>query len=113
MKDLRQVTVGLIFLAVIPIVVVTQACYDPHAHDSKIVRELEAAGSGDISTYTVPGLTEWFSHRPELATKIANECGPIAKTAPANWATSAEGTVCYVAIRMAPPPPIVADQRIW
>ncbi|HEX3682122.1 MAG TPA: hypothetical protein VHU83_06220 [Bryobacteraceae bacterium] len=106
--------ISLVFWAAIPLIVVSEtACYDPHAQDSKIVREVEAAGSGDISTYTVPGLAEWFSHRPELATKIADQCAPIARTAQANWRTSAEGTVCYVATRIAPPPPMVADQRAW
>lgn len=111
MTSFRRLNLGLTLLAAIA--AGETACYDPHAHDSKIVQEVEGAGSGDISTYTVPGLTEWFSHRPELAKKIANECAPIARTAPANWLTSAEGTVCYVATRMAPPPPITADQRTW
>ena len=111
MKYFRSLVVAS--FALMGIVTAQTACYDSHAHDSKIVGEVEAAGSGDISTYTVPGLTEWFSHRPQLATKIANECAPVAKTAPANWATSAEGTVCHVAMRMAPPPPITADQRTW
>ena len=101
------------FLTAAVLVLIQAACYDPHAQDSKIVREVEAAGSGDISRYTVPGLTEWFSHRPQLATKIANECVPIVRSAPANWATSAEGTVCFVAAQMAPPPPMVADPRTW
>lgn len=109
----KSTKLTLVMMLVATLVATESACYDPHAHDSKIVREVEAAGSGDISTYTVQGLTEWFSHRPELAKKVANECAPIAKTAPANWTTSAEGTVCYVATRMAPPPPITADQRTW
>lgn len=114
MKGLPFPKWTLIFLAAIPGIVVTQpGCYDPHAQQSKIVRQVEAAGSGDISTYTVPGLTEWFSHRPELATKVAKECASVARTAPANWATSAEGSICYVAARMAPPPPIIADRRTW
>jgi hypothetical protein len=111
MTSFGRLNLGLTLLAAIA--VGETACYDPHAHDSKIVREVKAAGAGDISTYTVPGLTEWFSHRAELATRIANECLPMAKTAPANWATSAEGTVCHVATRMASPPPITADQRTW
>lgn len=101
------------FFAVTALLLILTACYDPHAQASKIVREVEAAGSGDISRYTVPGLTEWFSHRPQLATKIASECVPIARSAPANWATSAEGTVCFVATQMAPAPPLAADQRTW
>lgn len=104
----------LVFWVVIPLIIVIQiACYDPHAQSSRIVREVEAAGSGNISTYSVPGLTEWFSQRPEFATKIANECVLVARTAPANWTTSAEGAACYVATKTAPAPPMIADQRTW
>ena len=89
------------------------ACYDSHAQDSKIVREVEAAGSGDLSTYTLQGLEQWFGERPQLATKIAYECFPIRKTATANWLTTAEGSVCQAAFATAPPPPMTADPRAW
>ena len=89
------------------------ACYDPHAQDSKIVREVEAAGSGSLSTYTLPGLEQWFGERPELATKIAYECLPLRKRAGANWLTTAEGSVCRAAALTAPPPVPTADQRTW
>jgi hypothetical protein len=93
---------------------VTQvACYDPHAHDSAIVRQIEANGSGDISTYTMPGLVAWFQQRPALATAIAAECRPVSLTANANWITSAEGTACRAAIVTAPPPEFKADSRTW
>ena len=89
------------------------ACYDPHARDSKIVREVEAAGSGSLSTYTLPGLEQWFGERPELAIKIAYECLSLRKTAGANWLTTAEGSVCQAAALTAPPPVPTADQRTW
>ncbi|MBV8437256.1 MAG: hypothetical protein JOY95_07055 [Silvibacterium sp.] len=89
------------------------ACYDPHAQDSKIVREVEAAGSGNLSTYTLQGLEQWFMERPQLATKIAYECLPLRKTATANWLTTAEGSVCQAASATAPPPPMTADPRAW
>ena len=89
------------------------ACSDPHARDSKIVCEVEAAGSGSLSTYTLPGLEQWFGERPELATKIAYECLPLRKTAGANWLTTAEGSVCQAAALTAPPPVPTADQRTW
>lgn len=89
------------------------ACYDPHAQNSKIVREVEAAGAGNLSTYTQPGLVQWFSSRPELAKKIAAECQPISRTASADWLTTSEGTVCHAAELMEPPPQYKADQRTW
>ena len=77
------------------------ACYDRNAQRSAIVRQVEAAGAGDLSTYTQQGLTQWFSTRPQLAQQIAAECVPIAKVAPANWLTTSEGTVCHVATNRA------------
>src|SRR3954465_2325286 len=72
-------------------------CYDPHAHQSKIVREVEAAGSGDLTTFTQLGLRQWFGQRPELASRIFHECLPLMKTAQANWITTAEGATCQAA----------------
>lgn len=92
---------------------VLAGCYDPHAQQSKIVREVEAAGAGDLSTYTEAGLVQWFSSRPALATKIATECEPISRAATANWLTTSEGTVCHAADLMEPPPQYKADTRIW
>lgn len=88
-------------------------CYDPNAQGSTIVRQIEAAGSGNISTFTLSGLAEFFSNRPELAKRIATECLAIEPTRPANWATTAEGTACHAAIAMQPPPSFTADQRTW
>lgn len=114
MRIFKSFLLGLAISAAITVIVVNESsCYDPHAQDSKVVREVEAAGAGNISTYSVPGLAQWFSQRPELATKIASECAPIEKVASASWATSAEGSVCYVATRTAPPAPMMADQRTW
>ena len=76
------------------------SCYDPHAQESKVIRLLEINGAGDLSTFSAPGLQQWFSTRPELAKQVAMMCGPISKTATANWATSAEGTACSAATRV-------------
>lgn len=101
-------------LLIVAVILGSEAgCYDPHAQGSRIVREVESAGAGNISTYTIPGLVQWFSHRPELAKKVASECAPIESGAGANWGTSAEGSVCYAATKMVPPPPMIADQRTW
>ena len=94
-------------------VLMLAGCYDPHAQDSQIVREVEAAGAGNISTYTYQGLGQWLAQRPELAKKIAAECVPIAQKAPANWLTTAEGTTCHAAQVVAPPPEIKADTKAW
>ena len=93
--------------------IVLSGCYDPHAQGSKIVREAEANGSGNLNTFTLPGLANWFSHRPQLATKIDGECRPLWTSGDANWVTTAEGTVCQAARAAVPPPPVTADQRIW
>ncbi len=92
---------------------ISSACYDPHAQESAIVREIEANGSGDLSTYTAPGLGQWFSVRPQFATRIAAECAPLARSSRANWITSAEGVACSAATQAAPAPIPVADTRSW
>ncbi len=113
-QNLGSLALRLAIPAMIAAIVLSEAaCYDPNAQQSRIVREVEAAGSGNISTYTLPGLVQWFSHRPDLATRVANECRPIESVAGANWGTSAEGSVCYAASKMVPPAPMIADQRTW
>ncbi len=101
------------YLFGVVLIVMSVSCYDPHAQESRIVREVEANGSGNISTYTAPGLSEWFSTRPQLAKKIAGECEPIRQIAGANWLTSSEGSVCHAAAIAQPPPEYTADQRAW
>ncbi len=95
------------------VILASSACYDPYAQGSKIVREVEAAGSGDLSTFSQSGLVLWFSKRPQMAVKIYAECRPIEKTAPANWPDTAEGSVCNAARLTQPRPAIVADPRAW
>ncbi len=97
----------------IPAISGSLACYDPHAQSSKIVREVEAAGSGDISTFTPQGLAFWFQQHPKMALQISAECAPILKTAQANWVTSAEGSVCQAALSNQPPPTVTYDKRSW
>lgn len=105
---------GFLLATVIVLAVLSESsCYDPHAQESRIVREVEAAGAGNISTYTVPGLVQWFSSRPDLARTVAGQCAPLERAAGANWGTSAEGSVCYAAAKMVPSPAMVADQRTW
>ena len=102
----------LTFVSLIAVLFLT-GCYDPHAQDSPIVREVQAAGAGNLSTFTYQGLAEWFSHRPAFTKKIYAECVSVAQNAPANWTTTAEGTTCHAAQVMLPPPDITADTRTW
>ncbi|MGA8026199.1 MAG: hypothetical protein WB992_03580 [Bryobacteraceae bacterium] len=91
------------------------SCYDPHARESAIVRQIEAAGSGDISTFSEPGLVKWFGAHQEFAKQITRECIPLAQNKPASWIMTAEGTACHSASLAATwsPSPLVADQRSW
>jgi|GEM_PF-7121964 len=91
------------------------ACYDPHARDSAIVRQIEAAGGGDLSTFTEPGLAQWFGRHQNFAKQITQECTAIADNKPASWIMTAEGTACHAASLAAvwTPAPLVADQRSW
>lgn len=105
----RKVFITAIVLAI----VFVSGCYDPRAQNSRIVREVEAAGAGNLSTFTYPGLVDWFSKHPDVTKKIAGECAAAARNAPANWLTSAEGTTCRAAEVATPPPQFKADQRKW
>lgn len=89
------------------------SCYDPHAQGSRIVREIEANGSGGLNTFTLQGLVAWFGERPKFAAKINAECTPLWPASDANWITTAEGTACRAARIATPPPQMTADQRAW
>jgi hypothetical protein len=87
--------------ALILFALIQLGCYDPNAHRSQIVREVEGAGAGDLRTYTAPGLRAWFAKRPDFAIHISTECRPLAKVAGANWITTAEGSSCQAAANAA------------
>jgi hypothetical protein len=72
-------------------------CYDRNAQKSEVIKLMQANGSGNLSTYTQPGLQQWFSVRQPLAEKVAAMCDPISKNSTADWAISAEGTACAAA----------------
>ena len=103
----------ILITATVLAAVCLSGCYDPHAQDSRIVREVEAAGAGNLSSFTYQGLVDWFFKHPDVTKKIAGECAAVARTAPANWLTTAEGTTCHAAEVAAPPPQFKADQRTW
>jgi len=92
---------------------VSNGCYDAHAQESRVVRFLEANGSGNISTFSQPGLAQWLSEHREVAQQAEKMCEPLYAHSPANWAPSAEGTVCLCARSFAPPPNFQSDNQKW
>lgn len=69
----------------------------PLGGGSRIVREVEAAGAGEVSRWGEPQLMPWFARHREFARKITEECRPIAERAPATWIFTPEGTACHSA----------------
>jgi hypothetical protein len=89
-------------------------CYDPNAQQSAIVRRVEAAGAGDLSTFDALSLGTWFANRPTLATEISTACQQRQLNATASWGRSSEGTVCRAAMMATPAPEPLADRsRAW
>jgi hypothetical protein len=114
MTKQQRKLLGLVFaLAGLVGILASIGCYDPRAQDSRIVREVEGNGAGDLTTYDSVSLQQWFGQHPQLATKIAAECIWPSKHSDASWARSAEGTTCYAATMTAPAPEWVADPRGW
>jgi hypothetical protein len=102
----NKLAVGMLLL------VLMSGCYDPHAQQSAVVREVEAAGSGNLDTSTADGLKDFFGNHPKLANKISAECVPFAKKADAHWVETAEGRTCLAAHAMAQTD-WKADPRAW
>lgn len=90
-------------------------CHVPHESDSQIVKEVVAAGAGDASGFTDPGLSQWFSKHIEVAKKIASECVPISRNPTATWIFTAEGEACHAAALVVAwtPKEYRADPRAW
>ena len=94
------------------------ACKDPNAQQSAIVREVERAGAGDdISSLTSEELARWFANQPAtFVHQINAECKPLRAKAPAAWNThTAEGRVCDAVMQIAPlkSVPYKADQTAY
>jgi hypothetical protein len=87
-------------------------CYDSHAQQSKIVREVQAAGGGNLDFSTLQGLAIFFSDRPQLATKINDECAHLTGQ-DAHWAETAEGRTCAAAHALLPAPIYTGDKRAF
>src|SRR6266571_4853826 len=77
----------------------TESCTSISNPDSKskIVQEIEAAGSGPVENASVQSLYTWFEKHTHLADQLNKQCGQVKKTAPATWGDSAEGRVCEAA----------------
>lgn len=91
------------------------ACSDPNAHSSAIVRQVEAAGAGDISSSQVPEIASWLVRHNDrrLIATVNSECAPLRRAAPVNWTfRTAEGRVC-AAVASVYFPEVTADQRGW
>jgi hypothetical protein len=63
---------------------------------SKIVQQVEDAGSGPLDKVSKEALYEWFQNRQELVLKVNKQCKEIRPTAPAGWGDTPEGRVCEV-----------------
>ena len=96
-----KLTFALFFL---PVLVTLSCMPEPK---SKIVQEVEAAGAGDLSAATEVSIVGWFNTRRDFAKKISQECEPVSKNAPANWAQTTEGKTCSAATSFYDAPVVV------
>lgn len=65
---------------------------------TRVVREVEAAGAGNLDHISLSDMMFWFRKHPQVAQRIAPQCIDIARTANARWNSSLEGRVCRAAI---------------
>lgn len=104
---MKRTIVGICLLSAVALT----GCYDSHAQQSAIVREVEAAGSGNLDEATIPGLTVFFGSHQGLAGKVSAQCAPLVSQADAHWTETAEGKICRVAPVFAPRTNWTSDQR--
>lgn len=69
-------------------------CRSTPSPSSKIVAEVEAAGSGKLDGLDEGTIQNWLNQHSDVAKKIGPECGAVMKTAKADWANTTEGHVC-------------------
>jgi hypothetical protein len=72
------------------------------ASNSKIIQQMEAAGSGPLDHTSSNTVFNWFQSnqatRKNLAASVNQQCIDLKKTAlPASWPESPEGQVCAAA----------------
>lgn len=63
---------------------------------SKIIEQVEAAGSGPVEKVSAESLYLWFRDRIPLTLAINKQCKEIRPRAPAGWGDTAEGRVCEI-----------------
>lgn len=83
--------------------VVLESCAPVRRTDSKtkIIQEVEAAGSGPVENASVRSLYTWFEKHTHLANQLNKQCDQVKKTAPPTWGDSTEGRVCEAASEIA------------
>ena len=64
------------------------------AANSKIVQEVQGAGSGPLDGVDESGMQAWLANHVDVAKQIAPECASATKEAKAQWAQSTEGRLC-------------------
>jgi hypothetical protein len=72
------------------------------ASNSKIIQQMEAAGSGPLDHTSSNAVFNWFQSnqatRKNLAASVSQQCTDLKKTPlPASWPESPEGQVCAAA----------------
>jgi hypothetical protein len=99
-----------------PILIVTllllTACGDPNAQSSSIVRQLEAAGAGNVASLTEPEISDWLARHNDrtLIARLNGECQPLRSRADASWTyRTAEGRICKAVASLDVPPRVPVD----
>ena len=65
---------------------------------SEIVKRVEAAGAGDVSSASRQSLEQWFKQHSDIAQETRKACEKVKPAvADANWGDSTEGRVCAAA----------------
>lgn len=68
---------------------------------SRIVQQVEAAGSGPVEDVSMDSLFKWLRDRMDLALKINTQCKEVRPTATAAWRDTPEGRICEVTGKLA------------
>jgi hypothetical protein len=61
---------------------------------SKIVAEVEAAGSGPLNGVDETAIQAWLAKHETVAQRVAPECSAAAKQRAAQWTQTTEGKLC-------------------
>lgn len=90
-----------VFIAVMAAsLLVAVGCKSASSSNSKIVAEVEAAGSGSLEGLDEAAIQSWLAKHDDVAAKIGPECSVVMKTASADWANTTEGVVCTAVARV-------------